>query len=244
MKKIVIAVFFASVVITLLSCTGKPGSTGAIGPAGPQQAGLYYVKNFQNGLYPALYSGEIESSIYCGYSGATYTANTEPIWIGRKDINSCVYRGLIRFDLSTLPSSKIIIEKAEFTIKTNSNIIGSGALGVNIHKITTFWTQYYAGWNNATEHTFWQNQFNEGGDFDTNTMTPNVSAFDLGANDTVTIDLDPAVVLSWTTSPSTNYGMIFIAGDEAGGEYAEIYPSGDPTPSNRPLLKISYYTTD
>jgi len=25
-------------------------------------------------------------------------------------------------------------------------------------------TQYYAGWNNATEHTFWKNQFNEGGD--------------------------------------------------------------------------------
>jgi hypothetical protein len=92
--------------------------------------------------------------------------------------------------------------------------------------------------------TSWKNQFNEGGDFDSNTMTVNAATFNLGANDTVTIDLDPAVVLSWTASPSTNYGMIFIAGGEVGGEYAEIYSSGDPTPSNRPLLKISYYTTE
>jgi hypothetical protein len=117
MKKAILFVFAVIILVVLLSCTGKPGSTGPIGPAGPQKVGLYYVKNFQNGLYPASYSGEIESSIYCGYSGATYTANTEPIWIGRKDINLCVYRGLIKFDLSSLPTSKIIIDKAERTLR-------------------------------------------------------------------------------------------------------------------------------
>ena len=244
MKKAILSVFVVIIAVILLSCTGKTGSTGLIGPAGPQQSGLYYVKNFQNGIYPASYSGQIEASIFCGYSGATYTANTQPIWLGSKGINLCTFRGLVKFDLSSLPSSKILIDKAELTIKTNGNIVGSGITGVHVHKITTLWTQYYAGWNNATEHTFWKNQFNEGGDFESNTMTVNAPAFDLGANDTVTIDLDPAVVLSWAASPSTNYVMIFIAGDEAGGEYAEIYPSGDPTPSNRPLLKISYYTTE
>jgi hypothetical protein len=244
MKKAILSVFVVIILVVLLSCTGKTGSPGPIGPAGPQQSGLYYIKNFQNGVYPASYGGQIEASIFSGYSAATYTANIEPIWLGRIAANLNVNRGLMKFDLSSLPSSKILIDKAELTIKTNGNIIGSGITGVHVHKITTFWTQYYAGWNNATEHTFWQNQYNEGGDFDSNTMTVNAAAFNLGANDTVTIDLDPAVVLSWAASPSTNYGMIFIAGDEAGGEYAEIYPSGDLTPSNRPLLKISYYTTE
>jgi hypothetical protein len=242
MKKyyVVFVLVFLGFVFT--SCNGKTGAAGPAGPAGPQQPGLYYVKNFQNGVYPSSYTGQAQSSIYAGYSDATYTASTEPVWFGRKSLG-LYYRALFKFDLSSIPLSKIIIDKAELTIKTNLNIAGSGVTGANVHKITTMWNTTQVGWDKPTPSTGWIT-FGGGGDFDSTTMTTNAAAFDIGANDTVTMDLDPAVVQSWTSNPATNYGMIFIAGDEAAGKYVEFYPSGDPTPENRPILKVSYYTTE
>jgi hypothetical protein len=227
-------------VLAMVSCTGKTGVTGSTGPAGPQQPGIYYVKNFQNGVYPAAYTGQIQSSIYVCTSGVTYTANTEPIWFGA--IVSCPFRAIFKFDLSSLPSSKIIVDKAEFTFKTNSNAVGGGVTGVNVHKLTTFWNPARVSWLWTTNSTDW---IEPGGDFASVTMTANAAAFDIGANDTITMELDPAVVQAWASNPSTNYGMILKVGNEfTTGEYVEIRPSGDTVPSNRPSLKVSYYTTD
>jgi hypothetical protein len=242
MKKCYVLMLIAILVFVLTSCNGKTGPIGPSGPAGPQQPGLYYVKNYQNGVYPAVYAGQSQSSIRAGYSDATYTANTEPVWFGHRN-TGLEYRVLYKFDLSALPSTKIIIDKAELTIKTNDNIVGAGVIGVNVHKITTFWIPLQVGWDKPTPSTVWTTLIG-GGDFDSTTMTTNAAAFNIGANDTVTMDLDPAVVQSWTSNPATNYGMIFIAGDEAAGKYVEFYPSGDPTPENRPILKVSYYTTE
>lgn len=228
-------------VLVMVSCTGKTGVAGSTGPAGPQQPGIYYVKNFQNGVYPTAYTGQIQSSISKQYSNATYTANTEPIWFGA-NVDGRQYRAIFKFDLSSLPNSKIIIDKAEFTFKTNANAVGGGVIGVNVHKLTTYWESNQAGWWRPTLNTLW---LLSGGDFDAATMTANAAAFDIGANNTVTMELDPAVVQAWALDPATNYGMIFIVGDELmSNKYVEIRPSGDPVPSNRPSLKVSYYTTD
>lgn len=247
MKKNLVLLSMIILVVVVMSCTGKTGQQGPVGPAGPQQPGLYYVKNFQDSVYPANYNGQVQASITSWYSAATYTANTEPLWFGTIKVNAYteyIYRVLLKFDLSSIPASKIIIDKAELTLKTNSNIIGSGVMGAVMHKLTNNWAPFHVGWSNRTSlDDFWNISYG-GGDFDSNTMTVNAASFDIGPNQTVTIDLDPEVVRSWTENPAENYGMILIAGDEAAGKYVEFYPSGDPTPANRPLLKVSYYTTE
>jgi hypothetical protein len=240
MKKSIVLILLIVVLTIIASCTGKQGTIGNQGPAGPIQPGIYYVKNFQQGVYTPSYSGQIESSIYGGYSAATYTSNTEPIWFGAK-AGHFGNRAIIKFDLSSIPASKIIIDKAELTLQTDEISQGGGVVGANVHKITTAWKQYQVGWYNITDSIDW---IHVGGDYEAKTMTANVSSFNMTANSTITIDLDPAVVQSWTNSPSTNYGMIMIAGAETDGYYVEMYSSGAVTPSARPLLKISYYTTE
>ncbi len=221
---------------------GPEGATGPQGPAGPEKPGIYYIRIFQNGVYSNTYNGQVESSIYAGYSGPVYTDNTMPIGVGETDLGG-TYRAIIKFDLSSLPQTKIIVDKAELTIKTNSVHYGGGANNMTVHKIISSWNVYETGWTYKTSSIFW---INEGGDYDANTITPQSATINIPANSTITIELDPKVVQEWMESPATNYGLIIRGVEEMSttNNYAEIYPGGDANPENRPKLKIWYYTIE
>lgn len=243
-NKLVLALEILMIVVLIISCTGQKGEqgpTGPQGPAGPQLPGMYFIRLFQNGVYSATYAGQVESCIFIGYSGPVYTDNTMSVKIGQTD-NYGTYRALLKFDLSSLPKSKIIVDKAELTIKTNSNHYGDGAKNIKIHKITSPWVVFQNGWYVSSNTSSWNNP---GGDYDLNTITPKTATVDILPNSTITIELDTKVVQDWMEHPETNYGIIFIGANEfIKDNYAEIYPSGASDPSNRPMLKVYYYTVE
>jgi|DewCreStandDraft_4_1066084.scaffolds.fasta_scaffold30602_2 hypothetical protein len=243
-NKIVLAVEILMIVVLMISCTGQKGEqgpTGPQGPEGPQLPGLYFIRLFQNGVYSAIYTGQVESCIFEGYSHSVYTNNTMAIKIGETDLGA-TYRALFRFDLSSLPNNKIIVDKAELTIKTNSNHYGDGARNIKIYKITSPWVVFQNGWYVSSNTSSWNIP---GGDYDLNTITPQTATIDILPNSTITIELDTKVVQDWMEHPETNYGIIFIGANEfIKDNYAEIYPSGASEPSNRPMLKVCYYTVE
>jgi hypothetical protein len=240
MKKLCCLVALSLLFLT--SCTGPKGDqgdTGPTGPTGPEQPGIYYIRIFQQEVYSTTYTGQVQASLWSGQSTAVYTNNSNPIGLGF-DGTTGTFRPIIKFDLSSLPSTKIIVDKAELTIKSNSNSFGGGASTFMVHKVETPWTIFQAGWVNNTSSTGWDNS---GGDFDSHTMTASMS-YNLPASSTLTITLDPAVVQDWMMNPSTNYGMLMKVYDEDVTNYSEIYSSGAVVASNRPMLKIWYYTTE
>jgi predicted outer membrane repeat protein len=137
--------------------------------------------------------------------------------------------------------SKVIVDKAELILKTNSSEEGGGAINVKTHKITSPWVVMQVGWDNSSNTTSWAFS---GGDFSSNTITPNAASYNFAPDTTMTISLDPAVVQDWMMNPSTNYGMLMKVGNESIENYSEIYSSGAVEPSDRPMLKIWYYTVE
>ena len=248
-KKLILAVSVLMSCILFFSCTGPKGDegpTGPQGPAGPEQPGLYFIRLFQNGVYSSSYTGQVESCIYAGSSRSIYYSNTTPIGLGVKDVLGN-YRALLKFDLSSIPHKKIIVDKAELTIQTNANNYGGGAHNVSIHKITSYWKEFEAGNQvrvqiNEIEFLAWNDM---GGDFTSNTITPEVAKIDVLANSKITVALDPEVVCDWIVNTGTNYGLLLKVENETQlNNYAEIYPSGEADKSKRPMLKVWYYTVE
>jgi len=232
--------FFLLLVVFVISCAGPSGPVGPSGPEGPTIPGLYYVKIFQAGVYPSNYSSQIQTCLRTSNSGAYYTNSYFPLNIGRE---SGIYynRIIIKFGMDGIPTSKIMVDKAELILKTTSGIQGGGATDVSVHKVTSPWTEFVAGWNWATSNDSWNKS---GGDFTANTITTNAADYDLPASSTITIQLDTKVVENWILNPSTNYGLLLKAANESVTNYSEIYSSGALNSSNRPMLKIWYYTTE
>jgi hypothetical protein len=150
------------------------------------------------------------------------------------------YRGLFKFDVSAMPVTKIIVDKAELVLKTTNIGNSGGAKDVSVHSITAAWTTY-AGWSSSSNSSSW---IALGGDFTSNTITPSAAQFDMDVNSVITIELDPVVVQSWVTTPATNYGLILKSNDMSADNTCQIYSSGAADPANRPLLKVWYYTTE
>lgn len=244
MREKILMVLVLSFILIFQSCTGPAGPEGPAGPqgpAGPETPGIYYIRIFQNGVYSSTYAGQVESSIYAGYTGSVYTNNTMPIQIGQTNLGG-TYRAILKFDLSSLPKTKIIVDKAELTIKTSGVNYGGGARNMTVHKITSQWVVFETGWEYNSSSTFWNNS---GGDYNPNTITPKSATIDILANSTITIELDPAIVQNWMEHPETNYGLLIRGVDEyTTNNYAEIYPSGAANPEDRPKLKIWYYTIE
>ncbi len=237
-------VLFLFVFMFLTSCTGPQGDTGLTGtegPAGPEQPGIYYIRLFQNNIYSSSYTGQVQAALFNGYGGPYYTDASNPVNLGLSDVGG-VYRAIFKFDLSALPLSKVIVDKAELIIKTNSASYGGGAQDVTIHKITEPWVEFEVGWENSSNTSQWTSG---GGDFSSNTITPDAYSRDILPDSTITIELDPGVVLSWLTNPLTNYGLLMKTTVESStANYSEIYSGGAATETNRPLLKVWYYTRE
>jgi hypothetical protein len=212
-----------------------------------KKQGVYYEGYFQQGVFPVPYSGQVEAELYAGNNWVIYTSNIYPLGIGTT--NSAIpYRSIIKFDISSLPKSKIMVDKAQLILNTDGNNSSGGAKDVSIYKVTSQWTVNETGWVPNLYMPIYPYTITQlaksGGDFDSTTITANGGGVDLPPNSTITIDLDPATVLYWMENPAKNYGMIFIAADKYNPNYSEIYSSGAVTLTVRPQLKVWYYTTE
>ena len=231
MKKIVLTVFAFAMLVSIFSCkgstaTGATGTTGANGPA---------VMIFQDGVAPyGSYSGGIDTFIDQNNSTRNFGACDN----ARIGFYSDVYRYLVKFDLSPVLPSNVMVVKAYLTINIYG---GSGSPTIDAYKVTRSWTQgsgsYTSGassnndatWEDYTTSQAWSTA---GGDYSTliGSVMPGQQC---------TISIDPATVQGWISNPSGNYGMLLKNRDETTGVSFTITDKF-ATFSQRPILTIYY----
>lgn len=245
MKKITI-VLLGFLALLMSSCVGPKGDLGdqgPVGPAGPEQPGIYYIRIFQQGVFSSAYAGQVQAVLKSNLANTYYSNQNDPIEVGKKAVPS-VYRSIIKFDLSSLPSSRIIVDKAEMYLWTNGVTEGAGAVNVGIYRETAPWVVNQAGFGISATGVSWPDNFIGGLEFFSNTVTANAGYFNFSADSKVTIELNPSLVQDWMMNPTTNYGVILVSQDEEITNYSQIYSSGAADHAKRPMLKIWYYTTE
>ena len=159
-------------------------------------------------------------------------------------------RGLVRFDLSSIPSNATI---NSVSVQLTVSRTVSGDVPVNLHTVLADWgegasdapgqegqgTTAFPGDATWVHSSFpspeWENV---GGDFN-----PNSSAtIPVGPNGlyTWTSDQLAADVLGWLADPSTNFGWI-VVGDESNSGTAKRFDTREnPTEANRPRLIVDF----
>jgi hypothetical protein len=230
----------------LASCAGPKGDMGdqgPVGPEGPEQPGIYYVRMFQQGVYSSAYTGQVQAVLKANIPSTYYNNQNDPIEVGKQAVPS-LYRSIIKFNLSSLPSSKIIVDKAEMYLWTNAVVEGSGALNVGVYRQNAAWAVNEAGFGISAIGSDWPDGYIGGFESGNNTVTVNGGYFNFPADSKVTIGLKPELVQDWMMNPDTNYGVILKSQDEEITNYSQIYSSGATDTSKRPMLKIWYYTTE
>ena len=139
-------------------------------------------------------------------------------------------RGLIEFNLSSIPSSDTIISaKLQIYVET---IGGTGNRTISIHRLTSEWNETTTNWYNRTLSTAWTS---EGGDYaeeiNSITITNETGQY---YNFTLT-----SAIQDWVNTTYNNYGMIIIS-DAGDGNYTYISSSNSVTPAQQPLLWVDH----
>lgn len=160
-----------------------------------------------------------------------------------------VRRGLVAFDLSSIPAGSTItnVQLRLYMSQTNS-----GAKSFSVHRVTT-------GWNEGTTvgfsgnggdavvgdvtwlHTFWNNQFwnSPGGDYvATASATTSVNAvgyYNWGSTAQMVAD-----VQAWVNAPSSSHGWILIGPEQSGQKSAKQFEARESLAQYRPQLTVTY----
>ena len=190
-----------------------------------------------------------DNTLYEDPSGLTSNGQGSYLFTGRT-ANSAIRRGLIAFDLSSIPSNSTI---TAVTLTLFSSRTGGAAAGnVSLRKVLRDWGE---GASNASgeegggttaqsgDATWLFNFFNTstwstpGGDFSgsasaTTAVGATLRAYSWSGSGMV------ADVQSWVANPSGNFGWA-IVGNETTDETANRFNSGENS-SNPPRLTVSY----
>jgi hypothetical protein len=142
--------------------------------------------------------------------------------------NNSNRRGLLRFDLSSIPANAIINNATLYIYTRDSR---SGVM-TTIYRVTSGWSETTATWSSP-----WNSA---GGDYDNQiaiaTYYPNT------ADCMITLNITQ-LVARWVNGTYENYGLLLYS---SGSNYAFRYTSKEETTDLqlRPRLNISYTTPD
>lgn len=178
-----------------------------------------------------------DTNIRSAFPSQSGGSDTE-LGAGRSGTN--VIRGLLKFDVSSIPVNSTIMS-ADVTLwysSTNNNT----PLDISLHRVTKGWLESQANWNYAktSPSTVWTTK---GGDF---TSKPQATVGGLaGILDLAVADMKwklPTTLISdWLYNPQTNYGLLLKSNTENTDSYKKFISSEHTIDSKyHPLLVISY----
>lgn len=205
----------------------------------------------------ASFNAQIDATLYESAAGSLANGSGQEFLAGRTGQGSgSIRRGLIRFDVSSLPAGATVTGAS----MTLTLIKSSGAAGnrtVTVHRSLTLWgegasddsargagdgTAALAGDATWTKPFFGQAGLwtTAGGDF---TSTASASLTVGTALNTAFIWSSAGLaadVQSWVSNPAQNFGWE-IKGDESTGSTAKVFASSEGlTASQRPSLSVTY----
>ena len=211
----------------LASCKGDAGTTGTTGTTGPSGAPGLITMSFQDGVYPSnSYAGTTANNMISDLLANTAYYGDTFVTIGSS--SSYKYHVLLKFDLtSAVVPTGVTVKYAYLTITMFSTMTNT----INVYPVTVPWISTQTSWNNNAIASTWTTA---GGDYGALMDSKDTNAI------TLTFSLSPALVTSWISSPSTNYGVLLKATDELSNIYVNIFTGLFSIPADRPRLTIYY----
>ncbi len=202
---------------------------------------------------PILFAPLKDNTLYEDVTGESSNGQGIFLFAGRTDLNGGVgvRRGLIAFDLSSIPANATITA-ATFSMNLSRSGPDSSPVNVSLNRLLSDWgegasdagnpggagTQAQSG--DATWlHTFYNTNMwtSAGGDFSASSSATTA----VSSNGTTYLWSSAqllADVQSWVSGASNNYGWIILANEAVQGS-AVRFPSRE-NPTNPPSLSISY----
>jgi hypothetical protein len=165
--------------------------------------------------------------------------NNALILVGHAWPDGITYRGLIKFDLSSIPASATILS-ATLSIWVNGDYC-INARTLRAYRVKRNWVEEEATWNVYSAGNNW-------GTAGCSNTTSDRDAADMGnvsvgaavaVGTEIQIPLTAAEVQKMIDGTYTNYGWLLQVDTETGDEYA-YDSSGSATPSERPKLVVTY----
>lgn len=226
MKNTAKFLLFTSLLFAFTSCTFD-------GPAGPEGSALIEA-SFQNGPYPAGYSGCTAVSIGDGLIENSNFSSSTAIITGYQASPSIKHRSLVKFDIyNTLPAgAKIKKAFLELFITDNAGVVSFNAV---CHDAASDWLASEATWIKSTAVTNWAQP---GGDLGQASDTVALNQ----QSGRVVFELNAASVQSWLDPLAENRGVIIKSSAESGSS-DNYMVFGSSITGSGPKLTL-YYTLE
>jgi len=197
-------------------------STGLIRPRGIALANAQLVgKNRTLTLNPVA-----DTQIYQGSSATNYGTSTT-FWSGRAGGAGNQYKGLLKFDLSSIPSGSTITSATLRLNQTGS--LGFGSFNLGIYKILSNWAETTANWSNMGAASNYNS---------TQLAVTSDATLSTGFK---TWNLPVSLINEWVDGvPGPNYGLSLVYESTTAGNYFQFASKEDLTAASRPQLIINY----
>lgn len=185
--------------------------------------------SFQDGVAPtAGYAGTLDTTIWDTNPTTSYGTDTTFVVDTAIGVESDQRKGLLRFDLSSIPSNATVVGA-----KLDLWIAAEGQ-GFKMHKMLVNWDE------SSTYNSLGPGVNND--DVTASSVIDCQNAINLDTIVSVNLrnNMKVATVQSWVTNPATNYGWMFEQIDSSTGDGLQFDSRQSITPSRRPKLTVRY----
>lgn len=153
------------------------------------------------------------------------------VQVGRANGGPLIY-GLVRFDLSSIPTNAIVISAKLRLYQYESN--SSGTIAMGAHQVLQAWDEATATFNNASSGTPWTQGV--GGTY--NATAAATASVVIGTFGFYEWDLT-ALVQQWVSQSQANYGVELMGPSLNQGQWVGFASRENATTSERPQLVVT-----
>ena len=185
-----------------------------------------FIFEFENKLYSQItvtITANQDADMYMSNPDNAY-GTTPTIYVGNNDL----WRGLVNFDLSSIPSGAIITSATLKLAKVGGS---SNNLEIGVYSLTNQWSDAYVTWNRRLSGVVWSNA---GGDYNSTLISSTIVG---SSNVTYSWDVT-STVQNWVSGTVTNYGLIMKGLSST--TYTKYFASLDGSTNDYPTLYITY----
>jgi hypothetical protein len=185
--------------------------------------------SFQNGLFPNIsYAGTLDTRIASGSANTNYGNATTLDIDGSPDV-----AGLVKWDISAIPTGSIVVSAA-----IELNVTNSSSHSYELYALHRAWDELSATWQQFASGQAWTGPgANGSGDHGTAALGV-LGPASKGIYRIALNDAGLAAVQGWINDPAANYGFIFK--DYTTSDGVDFSTSEASTASQRPKLLINY----